>query len=434
MKHQTRINEILYFYDANYDETSEACSNIPEAMIKASIDKMVVVPPAYTVPFEIVIYGEQTPNLPLKSTELESKIKLINGDNIPKIVNMNISQSESEVVIFCESQMSISPPDIYKLLNLLSKGYGIVSLNGFKFFGMRKELVRRIGFMDERVNEFDIIMRLKEADIAYYEDNLNGLIGLNEPIELNTKWALSNGKYYRLSPEPCYDYQLNIYPKLKNVPTNIIFLPWSRTVLPTFANLVSIPLYGYIDIIPVHLRNKPPPLDTFGNNDFLIDFAKWLKPNLYVEFGIKYNPNLAKMATICKTIHGIYPTPNEIGPIENLSIFTQVDQYINTTLNSLDSHYKIDLALINVNYGCEQTFKIFQRIFPYIVEDGFVFVYNTYPFNVLMTQPQFCNDNHLVPNMVKDIYGTKCELVTLPFNPGLTIIKKKINVKPGFLM
>lgn len=177
-------------------------------------------------------------------------------------------------------------------------------------------------------------------------------------------------------------------------------------------------------------------METFDHINFLSEFAKWIKPNLYVEFCTRNSANIISMAPYCKIVHGIDCEPIHLNPsIENVQLFIMTtDEYVQTILNAVGQQHVIDMAFIDADHASIQAFKDFEGIFPYVIEDGFIFLHDTYPFNVMMTRPDYCNDSYKVPYMIREKYQNKCEVVTLPFNPGLTIVKKKISNKPGFLM
>ena len=59
-----------------------------------------------------------------------------------------------------------------------------------------------------------------------------------------------------------------------------------------------------------------------------------------------------------------------------------------------------------------------------MVIDGFIFLHDTYPYDKSLMDPMFCNDVHLTALYIKQNYNDEFEQVTLPFNPGFTILKR----------
>jgi hypothetical protein len=67
-----------------------------------------------------------------------------------QMVNDAIDDTDSEFMIFCNPKTHFNSRDIELILEKLSNGYCFSSVVSFGFFGTSKELIRRIGMMDER--------------------------------------------------------------------------------------------------------------------------------------------------------------------------------------------------------------------------------------------------------------------------------------------
>ena len=175
----------------------------------------------------------------------QHRVLKLNGSNYPsfsKLVNDSILLSKTEIVIICSDRCKPSIDHINKVLKLLNEGYGFVGLHRFAFFGLTKHLVKKIGFFDENYvggnfEDCDYMRKIREADIAYYE---------NEEIPYrtgNSRWPLNlsfqkNKKYFeskwyeddkiikRLRPDPPLSYDIG-------QTIERVFLPWeSSTTLP----------------------------------------------------------------------------------------------------------------------------------------------------------------------------------------------------------
>ena len=59
-----------------------------------------------------------------------------------------------------------------------------------------------------------------------------------------------------------------------------------------------------------------------------------------------------------------------------------------------------------------------------VVEDGFIFLHDTYPYDPIMFDAGQCNDVYKTALYIKQNLSKDFECLTLPFNPGVTIIKK----------
>jgi hypothetical protein len=89
-----------------------------------------------------------------------------------KLVNLCIQKAPTEIVIICKDMIRPHTIHFDKMLNFIHRGYGLVSLAKDNFYGFKKDLIRHIGFFDERYNDFcgflDFNFRLKESNISLY--------------------------------------------------------------------------------------------------------------------------------------------------------------------------------------------------------------------------------------------------------------------------
>lgn len=94
-----------------------------------------------------------------------------------QMINETIDDTESEFMIFINPKTIICTEDIEFIVDKLCSGYCFASLFGFAFFGMTKELVRKIGMLDESFlageyedNDYLIRMRLFGKMIYWGQD------------------------------------------------------------------------------------------------------------------------------------------------------------------------------------------------------------------------------------------------------------------------
>jgi hypothetical protein len=90
-----------------------------------------------------------------------------------QLINHSIVTSPSEWVILINDRCSPTPDEIEKMIHLLENGFGCVLFYGVGFMGFSKELIRQIGWWDERFiqgwEDRDWVWRLQLNDIALYE-------------------------------------------------------------------------------------------------------------------------------------------------------------------------------------------------------------------------------------------------------------------------
>jgi hypothetical protein len=97
------------------------------------------------------------------------------------------------------------------------------------------------------------------------------------------------------------------------------------------------------------------------------------------------------------------------------------DQYFDSIK---ESNIKFDFIFIDADHSFEQSLNDFLNASKHIVEDGFIFLHDTYPYDSVMLSPDLCHDAYKTALYIKQNLIHEFEVVTLPFNPGLTIIKK----------
>jgi len=164
-----------------------------------------------------------------------------NVESFSKLVNTCVAQCPTEKVIQVGDKLRPEPQHVEKLVSLLDHGYGFVGLFRFGFFGIKKDIFRKIGMMDERYigggyEDNDFIIRLKESNIAcYLSQEVNYLYSKRinwkkeiACIHFNNKWGslekfIGNNIVVRCLDEESYEYNLGPY-------LGTEFLPWNQSV------------------------------------------------------------------------------------------------------------------------------------------------------------------------------------------------------------
>ncbi len=146
---------------------------------------------------------------------LESKYKVYWNNRIdryPKLyqtysqlINHSIATSPSEWVILINDRTSPTVEEVEKMINLLENGMSCVLLYNVGFMGFSKELVRTIGWWDERFilggwEDRDWVFRLKLNDLSLYESlestyDMSWKSPLNGPPGDAESWPHWNSKY-----------------------------------------------------------------------------------------------------------------------------------------------------------------------------------------------------------------------------------------------
>ncbi len=165
-----------------------------------------------------------------------------------QLVNHSIVSSPTEFVILINDRSFPEPEHILKMLELLKSGYAWVTFYGAGFMGFSKQLIRKIGWWDERFllggwEDRDWVFRLKEADLAIYEANeseydyswkspLNGEVGVKESyLHWEKKWDVTNSRYvYRKLNEENYTHW-DLFNWRENKVIEESWLNWNSSIL-----------------------------------------------------------------------------------------------------------------------------------------------------------------------------------------------------------
>jgi len=170
---------------------------------------------------------------PVQQSIFPLQCKVFHAPGYPsfsKVCNDAIMSAENEIIIICSHKVRPTPLDVRRTVDLINEGYGLVALFSFAFFGFKKELIRRIGFFDERYigggyEDCDMVRRVSEAGISIYEERSVKYIetpsswdqsktrshflakweeNWSEPWEKNPH----SGSVHRKLPEETYPYDL----------------------------------------------------------------------------------------------------------------------------------------------------------------------------------------------------------------------------------
>ena len=180
----------------------------------------------------------------------DEEIHLIDGSGYPsfsKLINTCVVNCPTETVIIFSYKVYPFPDQIEKILKYLNEGYAFVGLHRFAFFGFKKELMRKIGFFDERFvlggcEDEDFLLRMKEVNLGFYMSHesivSNEYSGWTSQFSEErptasykhfvAKWKkFSDGKKIQLKrqiSDEIYDYDLG-------PSTGENFIPWKKSLI-----------------------------------------------------------------------------------------------------------------------------------------------------------------------------------------------------------
>jgi len=172
---------------------------------------------------------------------------------------------------------------------------------------------------------------------------------------------------------------------------------------------------------PIHLRNLPPPGETFAHIAFLEFMASWIKPERYLELGCRWGNSLIPISKHSKSVIGVDMDPPKYNVPSNARIeVCTTDHYFENT----DKDIKYDMVFIDADHSYEQSLKDFMNVKDRVIENGFVFMHDTSPYHISYTDKSLCGDTWKAAKWIKNNLANEWEVLTIPINPGLTILKR----------
>ena len=141
----------------------------------------------------------------------------------------------------------------------------------------------------------------------------------------------------------------------------------------------------------------------------------------YIEYGTRSGECMEHISFYTNNVYGV-DIIDYIPKGKNISFYKMfTDDFSNIHLKDIKYYY----AFIDADHSSKQVFVDFEYIFKNIEIGGFVFLHDTYPCMEENLLPSACNDCYKTPFRIKQKYGRDIlEILTIPINPGLTIIRK----------
>ena len=174
--------------------------------------------------------------------------------------------------------------------------------------------------------------------------------------------------------------------------------------------------------LPIHLRNVPWPAERFDHTRFIANLAIFYRPNLFIEYGTGNGAATKIYAPFCKRVYGVdlnRSSPN----IPNLTFFKMSTRdFKKVVLDKLTE--PVEMAFIDADHKAEVAFEDFEDLFPHLIDNGIIFLHDTFPCDQQWAEPDFSGDSWRVSDMIKSKYGHLCDVFTIPVQPGLTMVRK----------
>jgi hypothetical protein len=158
--------------------------------------------------------------------------------------------------------------------------------------------------------------------------------------------------------------------------------------------------------------------DVVFHRQFLRMLAKRMAPACYVELGVREGFTIQEVAPHCKLAVGVdILRPADADKYKFFEMRTE--EFIKEVLPSLPPP---ELVLIDADHDARAVLADFNGVWRHVAFDGLVVLHDTYPGSTAHLEQRECGNAWEVAQMLaREDY----ECVTLPFPPGLTVVRKQ---------
>lgn len=127
-----------------------------------------------------------------------------------EMINHAVATSKTEWMIFINDRVKPTPDEVRKIISYLENGYAFVMLYNVAFMGFSKELIRKVGWWDERYllggwEDRDWVWRMKQNNLCIYE-SLESTHDYSWKSHLNKLGGISSGEFWRLKWDTSSNY------------------------------------------------------------------------------------------------------------------------------------------------------------------------------------------------------------------------------------
>jgi hypothetical protein len=145
--------------------------------------------------------------------------------------------------------------------------------------------------------------------------------------------------------------------------------------------------------------------------------------NRYLELGVSKGVCFNSIAPLCKQAYGV--------DINNSYKFIKGNKnlvwYHGTSTDFLKSHdknKKFDLVFVDADHKHKSSLNDFKLVLPLVNDNGLILLHDTYPTRKELTTTSYCGDTYKTASYIRKHYSDVCEICTLPFYYGVSVIRK----------
>ena len=146
----------------------------------------------------------------------------------------------------------------------------------------------------------------------------------------------------------------------------------------------------------------------------------------YLELGIHQNETIGGVMEACPDAYVVGVDRYE--PAEwVLGVNYRIMSTVEYLAGPVATDGPFDMVFIDADHNSEAVLTDFHGVWPHVAPDGLVLLHDTNPETVADTSPGLCGDGW---KAARQLTQSGHEAVTLPYHPGLTIVRKRVSWGP----
>lgn len=159
------------------------------------------------------------------------------------------------------------------------------------------------------------------------------------------------------------------------------------------------------------------------HTQIIVEIARQLKPEVYVELGLGGMSNFRLVAPHCRKAVGV-----EINPVHSNFPDNCLIKDRTRTEDFLENwEGRIDMAFVDADHNWESARADSLGILKHLARDtGVMLMHDTWPPDARHLKTDRCGTVNRVPGMLRDSeLGPELEITTLPIRYGLTVVRRR---------
>jgi predicted O-methyltransferase YrrM len=175
---------------------------------------------------------------------------------------------------------------------------------------------------------------------------------------------------------------------------------------------------------------------------FLRLLARRMSPKFYIELGVNTGDTFTQVRYYCRFSVGVdinpdlyqgsrknlalLPSPDPVNPEHDRFYGTTTQEFLKEHLPDLvKSHGHPELVFIDADHDFRAVMEDFGEVWKWIAPHGLVVIHDTFPEAKEHLSPKVCANSYVAAEYIQHYRGSfKCECLTLPVPPGLTLVKR----------